>query len=205
MRCHFCYNSQFVLPEKLTETFKELIEEEAFFHFLEKRKGKIEAVVVCGGEPTLQRDLYKFIQRVKSAWFLVKLDTNGRDPEMIQKLLKHDLVDYIAMDIKMPLHQMQTLTWVKESSIPYSKTIKLLLESNIEYEFRTTVIKRYHTAKIITLMAQSIQWAKKYTLQNYIPGKTLNPTFDGLTYNEQDMQFLQSIAKPYVQECVLRI
>lgn len=124
---------------------------------------------------------------------------------MVQKLIKHKLVDYIAMDIKMPLHQMQTLTGVKENSTPYGETIQTLLHSSIDYEFRTTVIKRYHTIKNIAMIAQSIQWAKKYVLQNFIPGKTLNPSFDGLSYDQEDLEFLQSIASEYVQECLLRI
>lgn len=205
MRCHFCYNDQFVVPQKLKTTFKTLIEEESFFTFLEKRKWCIDGVVICWWEPTLQKDLYRFIQRVKWEWFLVKLDTNWRDPAMVQKLIKHKLVDYIAMDIKMPLHQMQTLTGVKENSTPYGETIQTLLHSSIDYEFRTTVIKRYHTIKNIAMIAQSIQWAKKYILQNFIPGKTLNPWFDWLSYNKEDLELLQSIASEYVQECALRI
>lgn len=205
MRCQFCYNDQFVLPEKLTKTFADLISEEAFFQFIHEKKSRIDGVVICGWEPTLQKDLYNFIQRIKEECLLVKLDTNGRDPEIVEQLIKNKLIDYIAMDIKNPLHQMHILTGVKEDIEPYRQTINILLAGKVDYEFRTTVIKRYHTPKSIATMAQSIQWAKKYVLQNFMPGKTLNPNFDGLSYTKEDLEFLQSVAAAYVQKCLIRI
>lgn len=205
MRCHFCYNDQFVLPEKLKDTFNHLIKEEAFFSFLDTRRWYLDAVVICGGEPTIQRGLYSFIQKIKEKWFLVKLDTNGRDPQMVQRLIDEKLVDYIAMDIKYPIDQLSTLTGVQEDLSVYKQTIDILLTEDIDYEFRTTVIGRYHTPDIIHRMGRSIQWAKMYVLQNYIAGKILNPMFDGLSYTKDDMQWLKIIAEQYVQKVLLRI
>jgi pyruvate formate lyase activating enzyme len=205
MRCHFCYNAQFVLPEKLKETFNHLIDEQAFFNFLDARSANLDGVVICGGEPTLQTDLYDFICRIKEKGFLVKLDTNGRDPDMIQKLITYKLVDYIAMDVKYPLDNLDVLTGVKEDRAKYQESIDILRQSSIEYEFRTTIIGRYHTPEVMHRIGHGIQWAKLYALQNYIPGKTLNPTFDGLSYAKEDMQRLEEIVAPYVQKTLLRI
>lgn len=205
MRCHFCYNTQFVLPEKLKETFDHLINEDAFFAFLEKRTWHIDGVVICGGEPTLQADLYDFIVKIKSRGFLVKLDTNGRDPVLVQKLITTNMIDYIAMDIKYPLDDLAILSGVQEDTEKYQQTIDILCSSSIDYELRTTVIGRYHTPAIMHRIGKAIQWAKRYVLQNYLPGKTLNPTFDGLSYTREEMEYLASIMQPYVQQILLRI
>lgn len=101
--------------------------------------------------------MYNFIQRIKEECLLVKLDTNGRDPEIVEQLINNKLVDYVAMDIKNPLHQMHILTGVTEDTEPYRHTINILLKGKVDYEFRTTVIKRYHTPQSIATMAQSIQ------------------------------------------------
>jgi len=101
MRCHYCYNDQFVIPEKLQNVMKDLVSETAFFNFLQARKHLIEGVVICGGEPTIQADLIPFIQAIKEQTGLcVKLDTNGREPHMVQQLIDQHLVDYVAMDVK---------------------------------------------------------------------------------------------------------
>ena len=121
-RCHFCYNKSLVLKELFTPSIKE----EEVFNFLKKRKNLLQAVVLSGGEPTMQKDLIPFIRKIKELNFKVKLDTMGIYPEKIKKLLNLKLVDYIAMDIKAPLKKYKNVINidVKEESI--KKSIKLI-------------------------------------------------------------------------------
>jgi len=98
-RCPWCYSSELVLPEKIIKQPR--IKEEEFFSFLKDRKGLLEGVVICGGEPTINKDLPQFIEKIKKLGYSVKLDTNGSNPEMLKDLVKSDLIDYVAMDIKL--------------------------------------------------------------------------------------------------------
>ena len=143
LRCKYCHNSQFVLPE-LLKSFKTYIPEEVFFNFLNTKIWILDWVVICWGEPTLQKDLVEFCEKIKKLWFLVKLDTNWRDPEMLKKLLDKNLVDYIAMDVKTTEDKFQNLTWIKPDFKKYLQSIEIIINSNIDYEFRTTVVKWYH-------------------------------------------------------------
>ncbi len=99
-RCHYCYNPEFVLPEKVKEISPHCIPENNFFKFLKKRENLLEGVCITGGEPTIHSDLPEFIKKIKSQNFLVKLYTNDSNPKMLQKLLDENLFDYVAMDIK---------------------------------------------------------------------------------------------------------
>lgn len=100
LRCRFCHNPEFVLPEKIRAIQDQILREKSFFDFLESRRGLLDGVSVCGGEPTIHSDLPRFLREIKKRGFLVKLDTNGRYPLVLQKILDEKLVDYIAMDIK---------------------------------------------------------------------------------------------------------
>lgn len=136
----------------------------------------------------------------------MKLDTNGRDLAIVKSLLEEKVVDYIAMDIKIDHAQRLTLLQSKEQIHPYLQTIDFLIHDNhkCEYEFRTTLMKPYHTRESFTMMVKLIQWAKSYYLQTYRPEKTLDPDFDGTTMTENEMHDFQSIARNYVQECSIR-
>ncbi|MCT4617726.1 MAG: anaerobic ribonucleoside-triphosphate reductase activating protein [Candidatus Gracilibacteria bacterium] len=205
-RCRFCHNSEFVLPEKMKENkvFEDLISEKAFFNFLESRIGLLDGVVICGGEPTLQKDLYDFAKKIKQMGFLVKLDTNGRDPEIVQKLINDKIIDFVAMDMKMPFSRFTELIGIEEKVDNYKKTAEILLNSNIDYEFRTTVIKNYHDKETIEEIAKDIEGAKNYHLQNFIGGNTLEPDFDGATFSKPELKEFMEVAKPYVQKCTIR-
>lgn len=204
-RCGFCHNSEFVLPEKLEKVYKNLIPENAFFNFLESRKWKLSWVSVCWWEPTLQKDLFDFCKKVKEMWFLVKLDTNWRDPEILKKLIKADLIDYIAMDIKDEIWKFSEISWVKIDETPYLESIKILIDSNINYEFRTTVIKWIHTKESIENIAKYISWAKSYFLQNYKSWNTLDPNFIWKNFSNNELLEFREIASKYNLKCEIRI
>lgn len=112
-RCPYCHNPELVDPAR----YQECLPEEEIFSFLETRRGKLEAVTVTGGEPTLQKSLAPFLRRIKDMGFLVKLDTNGSRPDVLEELLRQKLIDYIAMDIKAPLEKYEAVTGWKEGNI----------------------------------------------------------------------------------------
>ena len=165
-RCRFCYNTRLVDP-KLFKT-NDIITEEEFFEFLNKRKGKIEAIVITGGEPTLQEDLITFIKKIKKYDFLVKLDTNGTNPDILEKLLEEKLIDYIAMDIKNTIDDKNymKITRVGNYCKRIKKSIEIIKNSVIDYEFRTTVAPGITKENIIDI-AKYISGAKKYYLQEF--------------------------------------
>lgn len=203
MRCRFCHNPELVLPEQIKNLVP--IPEENFFVFLRARKHLLDGVVISGGEPTLQPDLLSFCEKIKQhSWLAIKLDTNWRDPHVVKQLIDQQLIDYVAMDIKVDEAQRLSLLQKKEKQHPYLQTIHLLLYWNLTYEFRTTIIKPYHTIESFASMLELIRWAHQYVLQTYRPQKTLDPTFDGTACTRQEMEAFQQQARTYVMNCVIR-
>jgi pyruvate formate lyase activating enzyme len=115
-RCPFCYNPQAVLPEQIAKNKDQQIPESAFFNFLESRKGFLEGVSICGGEPTLQPDLYEFATQIKKRGLSVKLDTNGRNATLVKEMVKAGVLDYVAIDMKAPFAKYEKLTGMSISS-----------------------------------------------------------------------------------------
>lgn len=198
-RCPYCHN-----PELVDETVEPLSEEK-IFEFLISRKNLIDGVVITGGEPTVHDDLLEFIQKIKSMGFLIKLDSNGTRPKMIKEAIESGLVDYIAMDIKSPLesYSQQVARPVDIEAI--RESISLIMNSSIDYEFRTTVVKQLLSEDNIESIAQSITGAKKYYLQKFIPTKILNPQLlKKVSYSDDEFILLQKRIQPYVHYCGIR-
>lgn len=163
-RCPFCHNAPLVVGN----VAKERMDEQEVLDYLCKRKGLVDAVCVSGGEPTLQPDLQDFVKRVRDMGYLVKLDTNGTRPDVVKELLDKGLLDYVAMDVKnSPEKYAQTvgLDSVDISSI--SKSIELIKTSGVAHEFRTTLIKEFHSASDIEKIADWISGADAYFMQKY--------------------------------------
>lgn len=174
-RCRFCYNTRLVDPNLYQAN--EIIDEKEIIDFLKTRIGKLEAVVITGGEPTLQPDLKAFIKKIKKLGFLIKLDTNGTNPDMVQELLNEKLVDYIAMDIKNDLtsQNYQKIVGNNIDIKAIKKSIDLIMNSNIDYEFRTTLAPGI-TKENIKNIVEYIKGAKKYYLQEFQSGEVLDNT-----------------------------
>ena len=136
-RCPFCYNLELVLPSKIPS--QPTISEKEIFDFLKKRKGKIDGVVITGGEPTLHPDLEEFVKKIKELGFLVKLDTNGYNPDVIYRLVKKNLLDYVAMDIKAPKEKYEFFSGIKLDLERIQASVDFLKKNYIDYEFRTTL------------------------------------------------------------------
>jgi pyruvate formate lyase activating enzyme len=205
-RCPWCYSSELVLPLKIAKQPR--ISEQEFFNFLRDRKGLIEGVVVCGGEPTVNKELPNFIEKIKQAGFFVKLDTNGSNPLMLKDLIESRLVDYVAMDIKTaPSNKVYNAILgegVKFSDI--EESVKFLQASNIDFEFRTTVVPEVHSKAEFAEIANWIGGNNvKYYLQSFRAEKTIDPKCEKI--KPFSNEFLEEIAKeisPHFKECKFR-
>lgn len=163
-RCGFCHNSPLVLDYQILP----VLEEEEIFAYLKKRKGILEGVCISGGEPTLEKDLACFIEKVKDLGYSVKLDSNGTNPEVIKSLFENGLIDYLAMDIKNDKeHYASIIGFDKFDTKKVEKTVDFLLNNNFPYEFRTTLIKEFHTKENVKLIGEWIKGANKYFLQKF--------------------------------------
>lgn len=205
-RCPFCYSSELVLPEKIKKQPR--IKEKEFFNFLKERQGLLDAVVICGGEPTRLKSLPDFIKKIKKMGFLVKLDTNGSNPEMLKKLIDDKLIDYIAMDIKAPLGQFlkyDKATGVKVDLNKIKESVKIIKNSGFDYEFRTTVVPTVHSKEDILQIAEDIKPAKKFYLQNFRPQKNLNRKFEKIKPYSGDflLEIKEEISK-FFEICEVR-
>ncbi len=177
-RCPFCYSKELVLKEEMD--IHPSISEEYLFSFLEGKKGLLEGCVLCGGEPTVNGDeLVDFARKIKKMGFMIKLDTNGSNPEVIKKLAKENLLDYVAMDIKAPLSKYKEAIGTDIDVDKVKDSIEFIKNSGIDYEFRTTVVPGIHSLEDIILVAKEIAPAKKYFLQNFRGEKgTIDPRFN---------------------------
>ena len=172
-KCSYCHNPELV-DSKL---FQPCIKENAVLDFLNTRRGKLDAVVITGGEPTVQDDLAPFIKNIKKMGFAVKLDTNGSQPQVIKTLLDEKLLDFIAMDIKAPLEKYKNVVKMPVNGDSIKESIRLILKSKIPYEFRTTIVESQLEEKDIMQIAKLISGAKGYVLQKFVPAKTLDKKF----------------------------
>ena len=163
-KCPFCHNSPLVLEH---ETLP-LIPEGEVLSYLKKRQGLLDGVCISGGEPTLQKDLPQFIEKVKALGYKVKLDTNGTNPELVKSLYSAGLCDYFAMDIKNDKESYAKICgFDKFDTKKIEKSVEFFLGGNADYEFRTTVIKEFHDKENIKKIGKWLKGAKKYFLQKF--------------------------------------
>ena len=182
-----------------------MIDEQVVLGFLAARKGLLDGLVVCGGEPTIHAQLPQFLKQVKAMGFLVKLDTNGSNPTMLAELLEKQLVDYVAMDIKAPVSSYGFCS-KKDTTSSLKRSIALLQNSEISYEFRSTIVPRLHTADTIKRMGQDIAGAPLWYLQKFEHGNTLDSSFaTERAYSAFQMEELRTIAARYVQKVQVRL
>lgn len=226
-RCPYCHNPELItgnseqkiendspLPSPLRTLPKErlnIVPERSglrvrvILKFLETRRGKLDGVVITGGEPTLHKSLPEFIRQIKGLGFCVKLDTNGTNPDMLQKLIEENLIDYVAMDIKAPVEKYHEVTCCKLNTENILKSIEILKNSSVEYEFRTTVVKSQLAIKDFEQIGKMIAGAPKYYLQRFLPTKTLDNSFlDQKTYSDEEFLLIIEILHKYIQKAELR-
>ncbi len=209
-RCHYCYNPMLVLPQKGKDLKNKedlsLINSKDLLLFLKDRFGKLEGVVITGGEPTLNDDLPIFIKKIKDLGYVVKLDTNGTNPEMLKKLIEEKLVDYIAMDLKADEDNYIKVVGTKIDFKKVKKSVSIILDSNLPYEFRTTMVPGLVDDAILSKMGEIIKGADKWYLQNFKSDTgLLNPDYDNKPgFSTKEMESFVKLASGYVKKCEKR-
>ena len=194
LRCPFCHNGGLVLPEQLEESS---ITEKYLMNFLDRRKGKLDGVCITGGEPTIHHDLPELIHKIRAKGFLVKLDTNGSNPRMLQALMEEKLLSYVAMDIKNSPRRYKVTCGGVDVLAQVQESVRLLKEGKIPYEFRTTVSHPYHDQEAMEEIGRWLQGADAYFLQAFQDsGNLVGQGSTPLT--EQEIRVLQSTACKYI-------
>ena len=199
-RCPFCHNPSLVLPAPLP-----CVSEEEIFSFLKQRQGKIDGVVISGGEPTIHEGLIPFIRAVRQMGFCIKLDTNGSRPEVVQQLLEERLVDYWAIDRKASLARYPQLTGVPMDPSVVVRSSRLVMEATDAYEFRTTVVRELHSPEEMLQIARELHGARRLILQRFRPEVTLDPALRTATaYTDEEMDQLCQSIRSFIADCSWR-
>ena len=204
-RCPFCHNASLVLkPEK-----QPLIPAEEVLNHLEKRKGILEGVCITGGEPTLERGLKQFMSQCREMGYLVKLDTNGYRPEVLQELVKEGLADYVAMDIKASLKNYGVAAGCPNiDTEKIWESIRLLRTSGIACEFRTTAVKGIHSVDEFEEIGKLLSGCSLYCLQAFresgdiLGQNAAQGTME--TFSAQEMEQIAALMRKYVEKVVIR-
>ncbi len=199
-RCPFCHNAGLVTHIDNENAFSE----EEVLEYLKKRAGMLEGIVITGGEPLMQPELEDFIIKARELGYKIKLDTNGSYPEKLCSLIEKGLLDYVAMDIKNSLSKYPKTSGCENLDIEkIEKSIDLLMEGRVDYEFRTTVSEELHEEEDIEEIARRIKGAARYFLQNFSDsGDIIKGSFTPV--NSQKMEKMQNLATPYIAEVVIR-
>jgi pyruvate formate lyase activating enzyme len=200
--CPYCHNPSLVtgegpqIPLSITGEFSE---------FLGSRRGFLDGVVLSGGEPTLQEDLVPLCLEIKKQGYSIKLDTNGSMPSVLTGLIKRGLVDYIAMDIKTDLPQYERFIQKGLDTDRILSSIRTIMQSGVDYEFRTTCVRPIVDEQIMENVARIIGGARLYALQSCSETTVLHPEFfsSGMD-TRKDLSRLREIASPWVKECIIR-
>jgi pyruvate formate lyase activating enzyme len=180
--CPYCHNPELVNPN----LFAQPIEDEDIFRFLETRITKLQGVVVTGGEPTIHSDLPDLLGRIKKLGFLIKLDTNGSNPSMLDTLLRRDLMDYCAMDVKAPISSYSRITRVSIDPKNILSSLSLIRSSGIAHEFRTTYIDSLLSSEEMHAIGEMVKGCSQFIIQRFKPTKTLDTEFSRYPETSED-------------------
>ena len=198
-RCPFCHNASLVTHIDA----EPVCTEEEFFSFLNKRQGLLDGVAVTGGEPLLQKDIIPFVKKIRALGFAVKLDTNGSRPDVLKEIVGAGLVDYVAMDVKNTREKYPVTAGIDQKMLDdIEESIDYLISSNaVDYEFRTTLVKNFHTKEDIVSLSFRLQGAKRWFLQSFKDsGDLIDSSCVGFSDNEM-RQMLDSarFAAPFAE------
>ncbi len=202
--CPYCHNPQLVSGGGSCSSE---FEPDSVYRFIETRKGFLDGVVISGGEPTLQADLYDLCRHIKEMDYSVKLDTNGSRPQVLKRLIADGLVDYIAMDLKTDPVKYATYIQSNCNVNAILSSIEIIMESAVSYEFRTTCVKPIVTAQIIENICRLIEGARVYALQRFHKSEMLHPEFfreANYEYTDDELEQLKAVADPFVNQVIVR-
>ncbi|MBN1682253.1 anaerobic ribonucleoside-triphosphate reductase activating protein [Candidatus Bathyarchaeota archaeon] len=201
-RCVYCYQSKLIFNIKPMEK----ISIDEVIRILHPRMGFLDGITITGGEPTIHRALPGFLARLKSIGALTKIDTNGSHPKIIALLIKNKLVDYIAMDVKAPLEKYQKIVQSNIDSKIISESIQHIRRSNLDYEFRTTMVPGIITEKDLLNIAIMLAGSKRYILQQFRSNNTISEELTNTQpYSKSEMKQFKELVSPYFAEVKLRL
>ena len=198
-RCPFCHNMNLVEDISVP-----VISEEEILSFLDSRKKILDGVCITGGEPTINPDLPDFIRKIKDLGLNVKLDTNGTNPDMLKSLIDQSLIDYVAMDIKTSIDNYPEVCGIDNfDSSSIIESIDILINSSIDYEFRTTMIKEYHNSQVMDNIGKMLKGCNAYYLQSFkdsdfVPNHSLH------AYNKEELSAFAQQLNSYIGKVEIR-
>ena len=198
-RCPFCHNGDLVLGN-----LPEPISIDELFSFLKKRSGVLDGVCITGGEPLLNPDIGDFIKEIRNLGYLIKLDTNGSNPGYLKQLVEQGLVDYVAMDIKNSKDAYAKTVGIDNFDIsPIAESVEFLKNSKTEYEFRTTIVREFHSEDEILKIGEWLKDSKKYFLQNFVDSESVIK--DGLhSVDESELKNWKDLLTRYIDVVEIR-
>ncbi|KAF0158987.1 MAG: pyruvate formate lyase activating enzyme [Syntrophaceae bacterium] len=200
-RCPYCHNPELV-EQKL---YRPCLSEKDILAFLTTRQGKLDAVTITGGEPTLQKDLIPFIKKIRNMGFAVKLDSNGSQPDVLASMIQERLLDFVALDVKAPIEKYQSVVQIPVAIDVIRESIRLVLKAKIQHEFRTTILASLLTAKDILAIVREIAGAKRYALQKFQPARTLNKRYiQEKTYSDEEFLKIKKQLEKNVPLIIIR-
>lgn len=201
-RCPYCYNPNLVFDKDTGQA----IPENEILDFLDGRKGLLEGVCITGGEPTLHPELPEFCKKVKDRGFLVKVDTNGSNPEMLKRLISEKLVDYIAMDIKAPLEKYEKVAGVEVDKEAIKQSVELIKESGLKYEFRTTILPKFLSFDDLLEIAKWLKGAKLFALQQFYPAPEMidKSLADEKIYSKEELAHFGTLLASFFEKVDVR-
>jgi len=197
--CHYCHNPELVNPEP------PFMSEDKVLEKIDNKKEWIDGIVISGGEPTLHKDLPELIKKIKSRGLLVKLDTNGSNPEMLKELINSKLIDYIAMDVKAPLKNYPKIVQCEADTKKIKESIELIKTSGIAYEFRTTILPSLVSEKDLIEIGYLLEGSDLLVLQAFRNNKTLDESYATQpSYLQPEMDHFVRILKPFLKKIISR-
>lgn len=200
LRCPFCHNASLVV----TNSQEDHISENELISFLQSRRGLLDGVCITGGEPTIYGDeLMALIQKIRGLGFAVKLDTNGTNPSLLTELINEGLLDYVAMDIKnSPENYTKTCGGIDVLAKAH-ESVKILMNSDVEFEFRTTVCHPLHTTEDIRQIGAWLKGTEKYFIQQFVDSGNLIGS--GMTpLSESEMEEMRQAVLPWIPNAQVR-
>ncbi|HHO77356.1 MAG TPA: anaerobic ribonucleoside-triphosphate reductase activating protein [Deltaproteobacteria bacterium] len=200
-RCGYCHNPELVNPR----LFSAPVVHDEVFAFLDKRRGKLDAVVITGGEPTMHKDLPEFAEAIKDMGYLVKLDTNGTNPELLGRMISSGTIDYIAMDIKAPIEKYEEVVNVRMNKEALMVSMNMIMDSDVDYEFRTTLVQHLFAPGDVIMIAEQIRGARQYVLQRFVPSKHVDADFImAEAFSDEIIEDLRLKITPLVERLIVR-
>jgi len=199
--CPFCHNRDLVLNLDKLDT----ISNEEFIEFLKSRRKWLDGVCFCGGEPLLDEEIIGLIKKVKDLGLKVKVDTNGSNPEILKKLINDKLIDFIAMDIKNCKEKYDETCGCSVDIAKIEESIKLVKESGLDYQFRSTILPKLHNKEDIQKMGEWLKGSKEFCLQNFKAGSCIDPSFDNEKgFLPKDMEEFKHILDEYFEKVLIK-